>query len=91
MSSDQKQAIKKTCKKIIDECLKEVSDTKQIKVKLEHGFKEIDMKDDQFEEVFKILRDLENTETHIIELMFLMKMNDREELLKEAKKVTRDF
>ena len=58
---------------------------------LELGFKEIDMKEDQFDEVFKILRDLENTETHIIELMFLMKMNDREELHKEAIKVTRDF
>ena len=27
----------------------------------------------------------------MIELMFLMKMNDRDELLREAKKVTKDF
>lgn len=71
--------------------MKENGTTEKIKVNLELGFKEIDMKEDQFDEVFKILRDLENTETHIIELMFLMKMNDREELHKEAIKVTRDF
>ena len=91
MSEEQKQAVKKTCRKIIGECLKEVAETDRVKQKIEQGYKEIDMKEDQFEEVFNILKDLENTETHAIELMFLMKMNDREELLREAKKVTKDF
>ena len=44
--------------------MKENGTTEKIKVNLELGFKEIDMKEDQFDEVFKILRDLENTETH---------------------------
>ena len=37
------------------------------------------------------MRDLENTETHIIELMFLYKLNDKDELDREAKKVTKDY
>ena len=46
MSTVQKQAVKKTCKKIIQECLDEVSDTGAAKMKIELGFKEIDMKED---------------------------------------------
>ena len=37
------------------------------------------------------MRELENTETHIIELMFLYKLNDKEELDREAKRVTKDY
>ena len=49
------------------------------------------MKDDQFWQVLQLMRELENSDSHIIELMFLYKLNDREELQKEAKKVTKDF
>ena len=41
--------------------------------------------------MLSLLRDLENNESHIIELMFLYKLNERVELDKEAKKVTIDF
>jgi hypothetical protein len=41
--------------------------------------------------VLSLLRDLENNESHIIELMFLYKLNERHELDKEAEKVTYEY
>jgi hypothetical protein len=37
------------------------------------------------------MRDLENTDAHIIDLMFLYKLNDKDELDREAKRVTKDY
>lgn len=49
------------------------------------------MKEESFNEVLNLLRDLENNDTNVLELMFLYKLNERDELLREAKKVTHDF
>ena len=49
------------------------------------------MKDDSFNQVLNLLRDLEGNDTKVMELMFLYKLNERDELNKEAKKVTHDF
>jgi hypothetical protein len=78
-------------KNIINKCLSEAQDTNTIFENLEMAFKEIGMKDDSFNKVLALLTDLENNESHIIELMFLYKLNERDELDKEAKKVTHDF
>ena len=51
----------------------------------------MNLKDEQFNEVLTLLRDLENNDSHIIELMFLYKLNERDELNREAIKVTREF
>lgn len=91
MTEEQKTEMRKKCKNLINRCLSETQDINIIKSNLEMAFKEIGMKDEQFNQVLSLLRDLENNESHIIELMFLYKLNERDELDKEAKKVTYEF
>ena len=91
MTSEQKAIMRSRAKAIITNCLNECQDTVQIIQNLETAFKEIGMKEDSFNQVLDLLRDLEGNDTKVMELMFLYKLNERDELNREAKKVTHDF
>lgn len=79
------------CNHIVQRCINESDDTNKTQSNLEMAFKEMGMKEEQFNQILTLLRDLENNESHIIELMFLYKLNEKDELDREAKKVTHDF
>jgi len=91
MTSEAKALMRSRARSIINTCLEEKQDTALIIQNLETAYKEIGMKDDSFNQVLNLLRDLEGNDTKVMELMFLYKLNERDELNKEAKKVTHDF
>ena len=49
------------------------------------------MKRENFEQVYQILKDLEGSESRVIEALFKYKILDKEEFHQESFEVTRDY
>lgn len=87
----QTEIVRNAIELLIDGCKAEKKDSNESTSKLDQAIKEIDLKSNSFNNVLTILRDLENDDSNVIEQMFMYKLNEKEELDKEALKVTREY
>ena len=77
--------------KLINNCSDlETDGDKSLRV-LEQSLSEIQMKKENFELVFSILKDLEGAESRVIEPLFKYKILDKEEFIQESNDVTKDY
>ena len=83
-ASKQTEIVRNLIEQLIDGCKAEKKDSNESTSKLDQAIKEIDLKNTSFNNVLAILRDLENDDSHVIEQMFMYKLNEKEELDKEA-------
>ena len=77
--------------KLINYCTEiEEDGEKSLKV-LEQSLSEIQLKKENFEQVYSILKDLEGSETRVIEPLFKYKILDKEDFIHESNEVTKDY
>eukprot|EP00347_Sterkiella_histriomuscorum_P015162 403358083 len=87
----QKTQVKTEIKTIIDRCLRTRRQAQDNLQELKQSLEEQRFKEQSFDNVFSTLRELEATDSSVIESLYLYKINGKHDFDQEAKQVTREF